>query len=652
MRAAAELRVHVRRAECPAEDPLGQVALLVRGLPADDRGGPLAGLPEPGRRRLERLLPACGAKLAALADEGLRDPLPGLRHLVAEPPLVAQPAVVDLGVVAGEDALDALVAHRQDHVALARAERADRAGVLDFPGTGPEPVGVRGQRPHRAELDDVAVEGGDVGAVVEGAHEGRRAAVQELELLVLGDLLAEADAAVAEDAALAVDLDQRRERDRLLEVALGVDHAASARAPAHRDVLKRALPALVADRAVEGVVDEQELDHRFLGGLDPVGAGVDDHPVADRRRAGGLKLRDPLDLHQAHPAGADRVAELRLVAEHRDLDVAVLGGVDQHRPFLRRHLDPVDEELNLGALRPHQAAGWASDAVAVIACKPAAPWRPTRRVACDSGDRFLELVAELRHHAPHRHRHRVAEHAQAVADDVLLHRGDDVEVHRGRLARDHPLEHLHRPVGALAAGGALPARLVVVEARRAQGQLGDRDRVVGDDDRPRAEHRARLGHRLEAVGEVELGRGQDRRRGAAREPRLDLAPVGRAAGEPVDQLPGGDPELDLVVAGPLDAARDRDDLGAGRLLGAEPLEPLGAVGDDVGHVGQGLDVVDQGRPSVEALDRRERRLEARVAALSLERVEQRRLLAADVGAGAAVDDHLDPGPLPRMFSPR
>src|SRR4051794_16862220 len=46
------------------------------------------------------------------------------------------------------------------------------------------------------------------------------------------------------------------------------------------------------------------------------------------------------------------------------------------------------------------------------------------------GDHVFELVAELAHHRPDRHRHRVAEHAEAVADDVLLHRGDDVEVHR------------------------------------------------------------------------------------------------------------------------------------------------------------------------------------------------------------------------------
>ena len=73
----------------------------------------------------------------------------------------------------------------------------------------------------------------------------------------------------------------------------------------------------------------------------------------------------------------------------------------------------------------------------------------------------------------------------------------------------------------------------------------------------------------------------------------------------------------------------------------KPLNHSAPVGDDPRHVGERLDVVDQRRPAVEALDRRERRLQARVAALALERVEQRRLLAADVGAGAAVDDQLE-----------
>jgi len=201
--------------------------------------------------------------------------------------------------------------------------------------------------PHRAELDDVAVEGGDVGTVVEGADEAPVAPLQELQLLVLRDLLAEPHAAVAQDASLAVDLDERRQRDRLLEVALRVGEAGAARSPSHRDVLQRTLPALVAHRAVERVVDEQELDHRLLGHPDAVRARVHDHPVAHGRRARGLELRDPLDLDQAHAARADRLAELGLVAEHRDLDVAQLRRVDKHRSLGRADLDAVDHECDL-----------------------------------------------------------------------------------------------------------------------------------------------------------------------------------------------------------------------------------------------------------------------------------------------------------------
>ena len=63
----------------------------------------------------------------------------------------------------------------------------------------------------------------------------------------------------------------------------------------------------------------------------------------------------------------------------------------------------------------------------------------------------------------------------------------------------------------------------------------------------------------------------------------------------------------------------------------------------VGHRAERLDVVDQRRPLVEALVGREGGLQARVAALALQRVEQAGLLAADVRAGAAVDDHREGG---------
>ena len=53
-----------------------------------------------------------------------------------------------------------------------------------------------------------------------------------------------------------------------------------------------------------------------------------------------------------------------------------------------------------------------------------------------------------------------------------------------------------------------------------------------------------------------------------------------------------------------------------------------------------LDVVDDGRPLIQAAHGQARRAVARIAALAFDRREQRRRLAADVRAGAAIDDEV------------
>ena len=71
------------------------------------------------------------------------------------------------------------------------------------------------------------------------------------------------------------------------------------------------------------------------------------------------------------------------------------------------------------------------------------------------------------------------------------------------------------------------------------------------------------------------------------------------------------------------------DVGAPRAL-----EGVAAVGDDPRQVRERLDVVDDRRLQVQALGRREvRRLEPGHAPLALEALDERRLLAHDVGAG-------------------
>ena len=104
---------------------------------------------------------------------------------------------------------------------------------------------------------------------------------------VAGDLVGEAGAAAALDAALAVEQDEVRDRDRLLPVALLLDEARLAGTERERRVLQRALAAAVAHRAVERVVDEQELEHAVLRlATSRPTAGVHDHAVGDERRAG------------------------------------------------------------------------------------------------------------------------------------------------------------------------------------------------------------------------------------------------------------------------------------------------------------------------------------------------------------------------------
>ena len=68
-------------------------------------------------------------------------------------------------------------------------------------------------------------------------------------------------------------------------------------------VLELALTAGVAHRAVQWVVAEQQFKGGLAGLRDVRGLGGNDHALGDRGRAGGLKLWDLLNAHQAHAAG-------------------------------------------------------------------------------------------------------------------------------------------------------------------------------------------------------------------------------------------------------------------------------------------------------------------------------------------------------------
>src|SRR5262249_25128959 len=119
---------------------------------------------------------------------------------------------------------------------------------------------------------------------------------------------ADAHAAEAQNATRAIEVDHGRPL-LLVDVLLHFDEAAFARAVAEHHVLQFALAALVAHRAIEGMVGEQEFESTFARGGHHRAFGPHYHIFSHRQRAGCEELGRPFDLDDAHAAsGLEREA--------------------------------------------------------------------------------------------------------------------------------------------------------------------------------------------------------------------------------------------------------------------------------------------------------------------------------------------------------
>jgi hypothetical protein len=283
----------------------------------------------------------------------VREPVTGLGVAEGEAVLVGDPLLVDLGVVARKAAHHLAASVVDTDGGSARVVLRDRGAGDQVEGAGAEAVIGAGEGTHRADLDGVAGEVGLEGLLLVDADLLQRTALDQRDERVTGDLLGEPRAAGAQHAALTIEQHLRRDVDRLGEGPLDALEAALAAAVGHRLVLQRALAALVADRAVERVVDQQELHDPLLGLVGDLAGdlGVDDHALGDRQGAGGLRLGEAAavagvrHLHEALPAGADR-RQQRVVAEPWDLGADLLGGPDHQGVPGDAHLDAVDRDAD------------------------------------------------------------------------------------------------------------------------------------------------------------------------------------------------------------------------------------------------------------------------------------------------------------------
>jgi hypothetical protein len=219
-------------------------------------------------------------------------------------------------------------AHVDLDVTAPAAARADRASGVQVPDPDLKPeVAVR-QRAHRTDVHHVArilvVE------VVAGEEADLRvvAAAEDPQLAGAGDLVAEAHAPRAQDAALGVQDHVGAQRHRLGLADLVLHHPRVVEPVLHVVDLEPALARLVADRAIEWVVDQVELHDGPARLLDPLGLRPHDHAVGGHRVAGNGRPRGPLDVHHAQ-AALPGDGESRMVAVVGHLHPDLAGRLDE-----------------------------------------------------------------------------------------------------------------------------------------------------------------------------------------------------------------------------------------------------------------------------------------------------------------------------------
>jgi len=313
----------------------GGEQLLVGGVRRQDVRGPAGpGSPQPVGQPVQGVLQVQLADAALLAQRGEPQAVV-VDERVAVAPVVAEPERVDVRVRSRFEPQDAAAAGMMrplgievdGDVAAAGAAGADRRRLLQVPDAATESEVPAGQRADGADVHDV----GRIAIVELAAGEdvdlGVVAAVEDRHLVGLGDFAGETHAPRTEDAPFLVQHDPAADGRGLLVL----DHfvfGKPAVVPAHQHVvfLEAAFAGLVADGAVHGVVDEQELEHVADRLADAVVVGPDHHAVAHRRAARDLQLRDALDLHQAHPAVA-RDRQAGMVAVVGDVNAVVKGGL-------------------------------------------------------------------------------------------------------------------------------------------------------------------------------------------------------------------------------------------------------------------------------------------------------------------------------------
>ena len=216
------------------------------------------------RNSRESLRPGGRAQAAILADVRPIKTL-GLQPIHDMAGLVGNPFLVDRFVDAGQDAQHLLAARIDADVAAHGIHHIDGFGFSQFPGPRAVLIRLGGQRPHRTQINNVALQFRAHRRFEIGRDFHILAAPDGTQIAHTGHFLGEAHTARAMDAARHGGFHQGADA-LVFDSPLVLAVAGMIATVSHGLILQIAFAALVADRAIQRMVDQQEF-HDALAGL-------------------------------------------------------------------------------------------------------------------------------------------------------------------------------------------------------------------------------------------------------------------------------------------------------------------------------------------------------------------------------------------------
>ncbi len=138
--------------------------------------------------------------------------------------------------------------------------------------------------------------------------------------LCFRNFFGEAHAARTQDATFTIQHDGRTEIDNFVFFHSWLGHFGIVLAELHVLILQTALTGLIADRAIERMIDQVEIKTPLNGVFNGFRVVVDDHAFFDFGVAGDLQLGHAFDLHHAQTANARDKLKARMPAVVTDID--------------------------------------------------------------------------------------------------------------------------------------------------------------------------------------------------------------------------------------------------------------------------------------------------------------------------------------------